>query len=357
MHTPPTATSAWRGATGSGTPHHRRPASVWPVTHRVRPPRVPRDRLHATTRPRVRRRLRVHPDPPGAVPLFTFTTAGRAAMTIRVALADDHPMFRFGLRAMLDQSPDITVIGEADDGDGLLALVDQADPDVVLTDLTMGNLDGVTVIRTLAATHPQLPVIALTMHHDDSHLRAALRAGARGYLLKGADGTAIVRAVHTAASGQTVLDPAVRDRLISAYTGDQAAPPPLFPDLTTRETDVLRLISRGCGNRGNRHPARPGRQDHQEHHLLRASLSSRSPTAPPPHYEPRKPGSMPRPGSQVNSPQPSTRPSSSCRLNGTGAEAPLALRPQARLANTVHNTTDHPVEGSPAHRPTAGKGT
>ena len=170
-------------------------------------------------------------------------------MTIRVALADDHPMFRFGLRAMLDQSPDITVIGEADDGDGLLALVDQADPDVVLTDLTMGNLDGVTVIRTLAATHPQLPVIALTMHHDDSHLRAALRAGARGYLLKGADGTAIVRAVHTAASGQTVLDPAVRDRLISAYTGDQAAPPPLFPDLTTRETDVLRLISRGCGNR------------------------------------------------------------------------------------------------------------
>jgi DNA-binding NarL/FixJ family response regulator len=104
------------------------------------------------------------------------------------------------------------------------------------------------VIRTLSTTHPQLPVIALTMHHDDSHLRAALRAGARGYLLKGADGTAIVRAVHTAASGQTVIDPAVRERLISAYTGDHAIPP-LFPDLTTRETDVLRLISRGCGNR------------------------------------------------------------------------------------------------------------
>jgi DNA-binding NarL/FixJ family response regulator len=169
-------------------------------------------------------------------------------MTIRVALTDDHPMFRFGLRAMLDQSPGISVIGEADDGAGLLALVDQADPDVVLTDLTMGDLDGVTVIRSLSTTHPQLPVIALTMHHDDSHLRAALRAGARGYLLKGADGTAIVRAVHTAASGQTVLDPAVRERLISAYTGDQAIPP-LFPDLTTRETDVLRLIARGCGNR------------------------------------------------------------------------------------------------------------
>lgn len=168
-------------------------------------------------------------------------------MTIRVALADDHPMFRFGLRAMLDQSPDISVIGEADDGDGLLALVDEADPDVVLTDLTMGNLDGVAVIRTLSTTHPQLPVIALTMHHDDSHLRAALRAGARGYLLKGADGTAIVRAVHTAASGQTVIDSAVREQLISAYTGDQAVPP-LFPDLTTRETDVLRLISLGCGN-------------------------------------------------------------------------------------------------------------
>jgi DNA-binding NarL/FixJ family response regulator len=169
-------------------------------------------------------------------------------MTIRVVLADDHPMFRFGLRAVLDQAADISVIGEAEDGEGLLALVDQADPEVVLTDLTMGSTDGVSVIQTLATSHPSLPVIALTMHHDDAHLRAALRAGARGYLLKGADGTAIVRAVHTAASGQTVLDPSVRERLVSAYASDHVLPP-LFPELTARETDVLRLISLGCSNR------------------------------------------------------------------------------------------------------------
>jgi DNA-binding NarL/FixJ family response regulator len=169
-------------------------------------------------------------------------------VTIRVVLADDHPMFRFGLRAVLEQAAGIAVVGDAEDGQGLLALVDELKPDVVLTDLTMSDVDGITVIRTLSRTHPALPVIAMTMHSDDAHVRSALRAGAHGYLLKGADGTAIARAVETAASGHTVLDPSVSARMVTAYAGEDETAAPVFPDLTPRETDVLRLIAIGCGN-------------------------------------------------------------------------------------------------------------
>ena len=169
-------------------------------------------------------------------------------MTIRVVLADDHPMFLFGLRSVLDQEASIEVVGEAADGRALLAIVEELAPDVVLTDLTMGDLDGVTVIRTLARSHPDLPVIAMTMHADEPHVRAALRAGAHGYLLKGADGLAIARAVETAASGHTVLDPSVSARMVAAYAGGHDSRSSLFPELTPRETDVLRLIATGCGN-------------------------------------------------------------------------------------------------------------
>ncbi|MEO5852451.1 MAG: response regulator transcription factor [Nocardioides sp.] len=169
-------------------------------------------------------------------------------MTIRVLLADDHPMFLFGLRAVLDQADGIEVVGEAADGDALLAIADRCPADVVLTDLTMSGVDGVTVIERLAATHPALPVIAMTMHADEGHVRAALRAGARGYLLKGADGVAIARAIESAASGHLVLDPSVGTPIVTAYAGGRDSGSLLFPDLTARETDVLRLLSGGCGN-------------------------------------------------------------------------------------------------------------
>lgn len=169
-------------------------------------------------------------------------------MTIRVVLADDHPMFRFGLRAVLEQVDGIDVVGEAEDGKALLELVDELAPDVVLTDLTMSGVDGVGVIRTLAMTHGGLPVVAMTMHADEGHVRAALRAGACGYLLKGADGLAIARAVEAAASGQVVLDPTISARVIEAYAGSDVPGEPLFPDLTPRETDVLRLVAVGCRN-------------------------------------------------------------------------------------------------------------
>ncbi|MFC4784487.1 response regulator [Nocardioides sp. MAHUQ-72] len=169
-------------------------------------------------------------------------------MSIRVVIADDHPAFRFGLRAVLEQAHGIEVVGEAADGAALVSIVHQLEPDVVLSDLGMSDADGVTAIRTLTRTRPGLPVIAVTMHSEEALVRAALAAGARGYLLKGADALAIVRAVETAATGQTVLDATIGARLVAAYTRIPEEEPLPLPRLTARETDVLRLIARGHRN-------------------------------------------------------------------------------------------------------------
>lgn len=169
-------------------------------------------------------------------------------MTVRVVVADDHPMFRYGLRAVLDQIEDIEVVGEAADGSTLLSVVQDAHPDVVLTDLSMEGMDGVAVIRELAERRPELPVLALTMHNDDSHVRAALRSGARGYLLKGAGADAIAHAVLAAAAGQDAFDPSVTRRMVSAYAGADDPAEAAFPDLTPRERDVLGHIAEGQGN-------------------------------------------------------------------------------------------------------------
>src|SRR3954462_2716242 len=125
-------------------------------------------------------------------------------MTVRVVIADDHPMYLYGLGAVLAQSAQITVVAAAEDGTQLLRAVEQHHPDVVITDLTMPGLDGVSATRELVASDAGLAVLALTMHEDDEHLFAALRAGARGYLVKGADAQEIERAVLAVAAGDAV---------------------------------------------------------------------------------------------------------------------------------------------------------
>jgi DNA-binding NarL/FixJ family response regulator len=116
-------------------------------------------------------------------------------MTIRVVLADDHPMYRYGLTAILEQAEAIDVVASVGDGAALVSAVRELSPDVVLTDLSMPDLDGVTAITQLLRAQPELPILVLTMHEDDAHVFAALRAGARGYLVKRSDGEEIVRAV------------------------------------------------------------------------------------------------------------------------------------------------------------------
>jgi RNA polymerase sigma factor (sigma-70 family) len=171
-------------------------------------------------------------------------------MSVTVVLADDHPMYRYGLSAVLEQTDSIRVAATAARGDELLRLVAEHDPDVVITDLTMPDLDGIEATTRLVRDHPTLRVLVLTMHEDDEHLFAALRAGAQGYLVKGADGDEIVRAVLAVAAGDAVYGGPVARRIVaffSAATRETTAER-AFPGLTPREREVLELLADGCRN-------------------------------------------------------------------------------------------------------------
>ncbi len=169
---------------------------------------------------------------------------------VRVVLADDHPMYRYGVAAVLATADEIELVGEAPDGEALVALVEAERPDVVLTDLAMPGLDGVGACQRLLARHPDLGVLVLTMHADDDSLVAALRAGARGYLVKGADKAELIRAILAVADGQAVYGAPVARRIAELFgPRTQATHPALpFPELTPREREVLSLLAEGARN-------------------------------------------------------------------------------------------------------------
>lgn len=168
---------------------------------------------------------------------------------IRVVIADDHPMVRYGITAVLADVPGIEVVGEAADGQELQAVVATTRPDVVLTDLAMPVMDGTAAIARLQVTHPDVAVLVLTMHEDDDSVLAALRAGARGYLVKGAERAELVRAIESVAAGDAVYGQSVANRIVALLTG-AATQPTAFPELTPREREVLDLIAAGLRNRG-----------------------------------------------------------------------------------------------------------
>lgn len=170
-------------------------------------------------------------------------------MTRRIVIADDHPMFREGLAAMLATLPDTEVVGQAGDGKEAVALAARLQPDIVLMDLHMPELNGVEATRRISAEHPQVSVLVLTMLADDDSVFAAVRAGARGYLLKEAPRDDIVRALDAVAAGQAVLDPHVAQRVLGAVAPRPPSPDPAtFPHLTEREREILDLIARGLTN-------------------------------------------------------------------------------------------------------------
>ncbi|MEV4221969.1 MULTISPECIES: response regulator transcription factor [unclassified Nonomuraea] len=169
----------------------------------------------------------------------------------RVLLADDHPVYRDGLRMMLDSTGQVEVVGTAADGARAVALAAELRPDVVVLDLQMPGLDGLAAAERILAAAPGTGVLVLSMHEDDDTVLAAMRAGARGYLLKGADQTEILRAITAVAGGEVIFGQALAARVSGFFArlagGDAPRAQP-FPQLTAREREVLELIAAGLSN-------------------------------------------------------------------------------------------------------------
>jgi len=168
---------------------------------------------------------------------------------LRVLIAEDHPVFRDGLRALLTSIPGTEVVGEAATGTEAVEQSVALQPDVVVMDLDLPELDGVAATRRIVGTSPHVGVLVLTMFDDDESVFAAMRAGARGYLLKGADQEEIRRAILAVSRGEAIFGPAVTQRLVEYFSVPRpAALRDAFPGLTEREREVVELIAKGDTN-------------------------------------------------------------------------------------------------------------
>ena len=169
--------------------------------------------------------------------------------TVRVLIADDHPLFREGMRGRLDRVADVTVVGEAASGDEAVELANKLDPHVVLMDIKMPGLNGIEATREILRASPRVGVLMLTMFEDDDSVFAAMRAGAKGYLLKDSGGEGVVYAIRAVTSGEAVFGPGVAERIIGFFSAPRSATPQrAFPELTEREEEVLSLVAHGKSN-------------------------------------------------------------------------------------------------------------
>lgn len=167
---------------------------------------------------------------------------------IRILIADDHTLFRDGLRALLGSIPDTEVVGEAATGEEATAQAATLSPNIVLMDIQMPSMNGIEATRRILQANPTAGIIVLTMFEDDDSVFAAMRAGARGYILKGADQAEMLRAIRAVASGEALFGPAIADRLLAFFAAKRSMPPEPFPDLTNREREILNLIAAGHAN-------------------------------------------------------------------------------------------------------------
>lgn len=171
-----------------------------------------------------------------------------SAPVLRVLVVDDHPVFRMGMIALLGSIDGIDVVGEAADADAAVDAALDMVPDVVVMDLHLGEGSGIDATRRIVAVRPEIGVLAVTMMDDDDSVFAAIRAGARGYLLKGASPGDIERALHAVARGEVLLGSQVAARAVGFMTDAQTAQNLAFPQLTTREREILDLVARGLDN-------------------------------------------------------------------------------------------------------------
>jgi DNA-binding NarL/FixJ family response regulator len=170
---------------------------------------------------------------------------------VRVLVADDLPVFRYGMRAILGAEPDTELVGEATDGNEAIELALELRPDVILMDINMPATNGIEATRRITEANPDTGILMLTMFEDDDSIFAAMRAGARGYVLKGADGAETLRAIRAVADGEAIFGPTIARRLVGYFAApgqdtDTRLRP--FPELTERERDILDLIAGGYTN-------------------------------------------------------------------------------------------------------------
>jgi RNA polymerase sigma factor (sigma-70 family) len=167
---------------------------------------------------------------------------------LSVLIADDHGLFRDGLRTLLQSMPEADLVGEATDGEEVVAAAASLQPDVVVMDIRMPGLDGIEATRRIVRACPNVRVLMVTMLEDDGSVFAAMRAGARGYVLKGADHAEIVRAIRAVGSGEAIFSPDIAARMADYFARLQPAVSDLFPELSTREREILQLLVEGLKN-------------------------------------------------------------------------------------------------------------
>src|SRR5580692_987617 len=218
--------SVWRSACVDSAAHFR---SNQPLV------RVPGSKQNCRSTMRIR--PRANHDPP--------------MRKIRILLADDHKLMRSGLRLLVEQQPDLTVVGEANDGREAVSLAKSLKPDVVVMDIGMPNLNGIEAALQITQANPQISAVMLSMHSDESYVLRALKAGAKGYLLKDSAESDLIKAVHAVADGKSFFSPAVSKVLLDDYVRKlkRSGAEDAYDLLTPREREILQLIAEGKSNK------------------------------------------------------------------------------------------------------------
>ena len=167
---------------------------------------------------------------------------------LTILIADDHPVFRKGLRALLASMPTTELVGEATGGEEAVNLAEKLQPDVILMDLQMPGGGGLTAIRQIVQTSPHIRILVVTMFEDDDSVFAAMRGGARGYVLKDMNDDEITRAILAVGNGEAIFSPAIAQRMMNFFSARPDLPVDIFPELTDSERNVLRLMAQGTSN-------------------------------------------------------------------------------------------------------------